>query len=76
MKVLSLNHWTAREFPEFYFIFLKFIYSFLAALGPCYCVRASFSCSERGPLLAAVRGLLIVVASPIAQHGLQARGLQ
>ena len=40
-----------------------FIYLFLAALGLCFCTWAFSSCSERGLLLVAVLGLLIVVAS-------------
>ena len=34
------------------------------------------SCGERGLLFAAVRRLLIAVASLVAEHGLQVRGLQ
>ena len=48
----------------------------MAVLGPCRCMRALSSCSERGPLLTAVHGPLIVVASPVAERGLQARGPQ
>ena len=54
-------------------LFLKinlFIYLFLAALGLRCCVQAFSSCDERGLLLVAVRGLLIVVASLVAEHGL------
>ena len=50
--------------------FNKFIYLFLAALGPCCCVRASSSCDERGLLFIMVRGLLIAVTSLVAEHGL------
>ena len=39
-------------------------------------MRALSSCGERGLLFVAVRGLLTAVASPVAEHGLQARGLQ
>ena len=39
-------------------------------------MRAFSSCSEPGVLFVAVRGLLIVVASLAAEHGLQAHGLQ
>ena len=42
----------------------------LAALGLRYCARAFSSCSERGLLFVAVRGLLIVVASLVAEHRL------
>ena len=53
-----------------FIIFLKIIYLFLAALGLCCCVRAFSSCSERGLLFVAVHGLLIAVASLVAEHGL------
>ena len=53
----------------FFFSFYLFIYLFLAALGLRCCVRAFYSCSERGLLFIAVQGL-IVVASLIAEHGL------
>ena len=46
------------------------IYLFMAALGlRCY-TRAFSSCGERGLLFVAVRGLLIAVASLVAEHGL------
>ena len=50
--------------------FLIFIYLFLAALGLHCCAWAFSSCGERGPLFAAVCGLLIAVASLVAEHGL------
>ena len=62
----------------FYFIF-KFIYLFiylLAALGLRCCMRAFSSCDEWGLLFIVVHGLLIVVASLFAEHGLWACGLQ
>ena len=46
------------------------MYLFLAALGPRCCVWAFSSCGERGLLFIAVHGLLIVVASLVAEHGL------
>ena len=59
---------------SFYFIliFFKclFIYLFLAALGLCCCTWAFSSCCEPGFLFVAVRGLLIAVASLVAEHGL------
>ena len=59
----------------FFYHFLK-IYLFLAALGLCCCTTRAFSsCGEQGLLFVAVRGLLIVVASPNAEHGLQTRRL-
>ena len=53
--------------------FLKkklFFNLFLAALGLGCCMQAFSSCSERGLLFVAVCGLLIVVASLVAEHGL------
>ena len=49
--------------------FLKFIL-FLAVLGLHCCVWVFSSCGERGLLIVAVRGLLIAVASLVAEHGL------
>ena len=55
--------------------FFNFIY-FLSALGlRCY-VWPFSSCGEWGLLFVAVLGLLIAVASLVAEHGLQAWGLQ
>ena len=51
------------------FIYLS-IYLFLAALGLCCCVQAFSSCSERGLLFVAGRGLLIAVASLVVEHRL------
>ena len=48
----------------------------MAALGPCCCMRAFSSCGEQGLLFVVVRGLLTVVASLVAEHGLWARRLQ
>ena len=48
----------------------SFIHLFMAVLGLRFCVRAFSSCSEPGLLFVAVRGLLIVVASLVAEHGL------
>ena len=47
----------------------------MAALGLRCCARAFSSCGEQGLLFVAVRGRLIAVASLVAEHGLQARGL-
>ena len=48
---------------------LLFIY-LLAVLGLRCCAWAFSSCGERGLLFLAVCGLLIVVASLVAEHGL------
>ena len=47
-----------------------FIYLFLAVFGLRCCTRAFSSCGEQGLLFVAVRGLLIVVTSLLAEHGL------
>ena len=52
------------------FIFHEFIYLFLAALGLRCCVRAFSSCGEQWLLFVEVCGLLIVVASLVAEHRL------
>ena len=46
----------------------------LSVLGLCCCTRAFSSCGEQGLLFIAVRGLLIVVASLVAEHGLWCAG--
>ena len=56
---------------QFFAHFFKFLfYLFLAALGLHCCTRAFSSCGEQGLLLVAVRGLLMAVASLVAEHGL------
>ena len=52
------------------FIIYLFIYLFMAALGLRCCTRAFSSCEERGLLFIMVQGLLIAVASLVAEHGL------
>ena len=47
-----------------------FIYLFLAVLGLHCCARGFSSCSKWGLLFVVVRGLLIAVASLVAEHGL------
>ena len=42
----------------------------MAALGLHCCVRAFSSCGKQGLLFVTVRGLLTVVASLVAGHGL------
>ena len=45
-----------------------FFFYFLAVLGLCCCARAFSGCGERGLLFIAVLGLLIAVASLVAEH--------
>ena len=42
----------------------------MPALSLCCCARAFSSCREWGLLFAAMRGLLIAMASLVAEHGL------
>ena len=58
-----------------FFFFNLFIYLFLAVLGLRFCARAFSNCGKRGPLFIAVRGLLTVAASLVAEHRLQTRRL-
>ena len=54
----------------FFFFLINLFYLFiLAVLGLCCCVWTFSSCSEQGLLFVAVRGLLIAVASLVAEHG-------
>ena len=57
-------------------LFFFCLFFFLAALGLCCCAWAFSSRGERGLLFFAMRGLLIAVASLVAEHRLQAQGLQ
>ena len=61
-----MQHLTYFAAASFFFL----ISLFLAALGlHCY-VQAFSSCSERGLLFVAMRGLLIAVASLVEERGL------
>ena len=52
------------------------MYVCMAALGLHCCPRAFSSCDERSLLFVVVHGLLIAVASLVAEHGFWAHGLQ
>ena len=54
----------------FVFVLILFFNLFLAVLGLHCCTRAFSSCSEWGLLFVTVHGLLIAVASLVAEHGL------
>ena len=54
----------------FFFLINFLVFYFLAVLGFRCWVQAFSSCGERGLLFVAVRGLLIAVASFVAEHGL------
>ena len=53
----------------FFFKLIYLIYLYLAALGLRCCTQAFSSCGEWRLLFTAVRGLLIAVASCVAEHG-------
>ena len=62
-----------RVLAHFFFLKILFIYlfvCFLAVLGLRCCARAFSSCGEWGLLFVVVHGLLIVVVSLVAEHGL------
>ena len=65
-----------RFFLFFFKLYLFIYFLFLAVLGLHCCVRTFASWEERGLLFLAVHRLLIAVASLVAEHGLQAHGLQ
>ena len=54
----------------FFLIYLFNLFIYLAVLGLCCCARAFSNCSEQGLLFVVVCGLLIVVASLVAEHRL------
>ena len=60
----------SETYNSFFFLINLFIYLFLAVLGLCCRTRAFSICGEPGLFLVAVRGLLIAVASLVAEHGL------
>ena len=80
VSLLVRQRWVLSNFKSttmiLFFNINLLIYFFLAVLGLHCCAWAFSSCGERGLLFVAVHGLLIVVASLVAEHRLQARGLQ
>ena len=73
-RIPMYNNAGQGKMSSIYFtIFFKFIYLinlFLAALGLYCCTLAFLSCGERELLFIAVHGLLIAVASLVAERGL------
>ena len=61
---------TLLSFSFFFNKFIYFIYLFLTALGLCCCEGFSLVAARRGLLFVVMRGLLIAVASLVADHGL------
>ena len=58
------------------FYIIVFTYLFLAVLGLCCCTGFSLVVASGGYSPVAVHGLLIVVASLVAELGSRAHGLQ
>ena len=67
-----LSTWSLGSTGVLFFlnIFIYLFVLFSAALGLRCCAQAFSGCSERGLLFVVVRGLLIAVASLVAEHGL------
>ena len=66
----ALKNFPLSQGLLFFINIYLFYYLFLATLGLCFCVPLSLVGGERGLLFIAVCGLLIAVASLVAQHGL------
>ena len=65
-----------KEFSTFFFFnFIGTLFIF-GCVGSSVRARAFSSCGKQGLLFVAVHGLLMAVASLVAEHRLQARGLQ
>jgi len=62
--------------PLILFLFFKFIYLFLAAVGLCCCATFSLVVASRGYFLVAVCGLRIAVASLVWSTGSRACRIQ
>ena len=67
LEILAGAGWQKAFFKINSFIYILF----LAVLGLRCCARAFSSCSEQGLLFIVARGLLIAVASLVAEHRLQ-----
>ena len=70
MFISLIFHSNAHSSPCPLIFFFFLINLLLAALGLHCCMQAFSSCGERGLLFVAVHGLLIAVASLVAEHGL------
>ena len=70
MKIMKYDVCLPRFFLFFCFSGFFIIYLLLAVLGLRCCAWAFSSCGEWGSLFVAVRGLLIMVASLVEEHGL------
>ena len=65
LSLLSLLHWQADSLPLapsiLFWLFLRFIYLFLAVLSLCCCARSFSSCASRGYFLAVVLPIAVVL---------------
>ena len=76
-RTLSLSPWGIEQLafvysglPMAFSLSVFFFFFLFAALGLCCCAQASSSCSDQGLLFVVVCGVLIVVVSLVAEHGL------
>ena len=76
MLVIPTFLFSPQAFHFYYFLKFLFYFNFLAALGLHCCSWAFSSCGELGLLFVEVHGLLIAVASLVAEHRLSVCGLQ
>ena len=77
LKYLLFSFLIVSRFRFKYFYIILFIYSFVAVLGLHCCVGIfPLVVASSGYFLVAVLGLLTAVASLVAEHRLQACGLQ
>ena len=70
VTLMYCSKFETKNFNSFGTHIYLFVYLFMAVLGLCYCAWALSSCGEQGLLFIAVCGLLIAVASLVAEHGL------
>ena len=70
LEYANLGKETEIQQSQGFFFFFLILFLFLAVLGLHCCTQAFSSCSELGLPFIAVRGLLIAVASLIAEHRL------
>ena len=71
LEAQSLNHWTTREVQYLNYFLKNFVYLVLPASGLCCCAGFSLVVASGGRSSAAACGLLIAVASLVAEQRLK-----
>ena len=75
--MMYLRYHSVLVYKEFFPFLKKILFiCVLAAVGLCCCMGFPLVAASRGCSLAAVGGLCIAVASPVAEHGLPGRRFQ